>query len=411
MRSAVRLFALFSLPVAIVVACHDPAAVPTTPPSNPWAKVTMDDGVTDYPSWGGLDLLRDPQGGLHFVVVEHEYGKLQYGQCANSCNLRGGWTLTTVDSGPYQGLGENASSVLTSSGIVTVYEDQPGGLATYRIKLATCSANCTIVTNWQKTDLFPGELDGWQNPIHSRDLALDPSGGLHMLYRDTSWGIWYASCASGCATVGNWHQLQLETVPSFSLYQGSNAAIAVDSRSVVHVLLRSSDTTQSLVYLECATQCDSSGSWGSVAIARGNTGRSPALATSGGLVAVTYRDFSAAPVVEFARCDSNCLNGASWSSQMLASTAGSDIAVAFDATGHPWFATALGTNSYYNGSTILARCSLTCASAGDWSAVTVDSLGDAGGVSLVFDAAGGPHLAVSGTGVHYAQTADSTLFH
>lgn len=409
MRFLVRVVAALGVPLAILVACHD-TTDPVTPRSDPWTKVTMDDGVTDYPSWGGLDLLRDPAGALHLVVVEHEYGKLQYGECTTSCNHRGGWTLTTVDSGPYQGLGQNASSVLTSSGIVTVYEDQPGGVATYQLKLATCSANCTIASNWQKTDLFSGALDGWQ-PVRSRDLAVDPSDGLHMLYRDTSWGIWYATCASACATVGNWHHVKLETASSFDLYTGSNAAIAVDSRSVVHVLLRSSDTTQSLVYLECATQCDSISNWGSVAVARGNTGRSPALATSGGRLAITYHDFSGFPVVTFAHCDTNCVSAASWSSQSLSTASGADIAVAFDATGHPWLATSLGTNSYYNGSTTLARCSLTCTSSGDWSAVTVDSLGDAGGVTFVFDAVGVPHLAVSGTGVHYAQTSDSTLFH
>ncbi|HEY6784347.1 MAG TPA: hypothetical protein VI159_05315 [Gemmatimonadales bacterium] len=412
MRFLVRAVAALGVPLAILGACHD-GTDPGTPPSDPWAKLTMDDGVTDYPSWGGLDLLRDQVGALHLVVVEHEYGKLQYGECTTSCDHRGGWTLTTVDSGPYQGLGENASSVLTPSSIVTVYEDQTGGVATYQLKLATCSANCTIGTNWQKTDLFSGELDGWQDPIHSRDLAVDPSGGLHMLYRDTSWGIWYASCASGCATAGSWHQLHLETSPSFALYQGSNAAIAVDSHSAIHVLLRTSDTTQSLVYLECATQCDSTANWGSVVLAHGGTGFEPALTTSGSRVAVAFRD----PVrpgyttaLHFGRCDSSCTSAGSWTMQSPGIDAGYDVALAFDAAGRPWLATNHGTTSYYNGSTLLARCSLTCASAGDWSALTIDSLGDGGGVSFVFDAAGLPRLAVSGMGVHYAQTADSTLF-
>ncbi|HWZ28841.1 MAG TPA: hypothetical protein VNX15_09785 [Gemmatimonadales bacterium] len=410
MRLSVRWLALVPA-VAAFVACHDtptPTGLTTAP--DLWASLTMDDAATDYPSWGGLDLLRDAGGVLHLSVVEHEFGRLQYGECSGSCANIVDWHLATIDSGPYQGFGENASSVITSAGMVTVYEDQPGGTGTFQVKIAACAAQCDQLSNWQKADLFPGLLGSVNYAsTHARALAADPSGGLHVLFHDAdSNGVWYATCAASCQSGAAWHAVPLDTVGGRVKFAGTNQSILVDSHSTVHVFLESSDTTEALRYFECAAACDSASSWHAVVLAHGYTGRTPSVALAGTRLAVAFHDRlpgSTVPtgLIRYGTCDSNCLLPDAWSMRQLPTLAGPDVALAFDAAGRPWVATSYGTASHYNGYADLSRCAVTCTSLTEWTTFRIDSLGDGGDVSLILDPGGTPHIAVSGMGVHYSE--------
>jgi len=99
MKSSIVRRWVFLATLAASSACHDIPQAPIirTTPGPEWIRITMDDGVTDYPSWGGLDLLRDADGGFHVISAETEFGRLRYAGCVQNCQDPARWLPGTVN--------------------------------------------------------------------------------------------------------------------------------------------------------------------------------------------------------------------------------------------------------------------------------------------------------------------------
>lgn len=390
-------------PLALVfvalTACHDVPQAPNNPPPGPqWVHITMDDGVTDYPSWGGLDLLKTDTE-YDFVVAETEYGTLHYGGCVQDCQDPSRWLVGTIDSGVYRGLGENASTARTATELVVAYEDQQTSVS--YVKIGTCDGACYKKASWTFGDVRTGFL-GTVGGSHSRVLVADAGAGLHLLYRGPhNLGLYYAECAAACTDSASWHSTFLDTAN----FQASDVALGVAGNGALRVLAGTSDTTRGLIYFTCDTGCTVGGNWASVVLSSRSVGHTPSIRI--GPTGSLYVTYGRAPV--FATCASSCLNYSSWTFTPLPDSGGSDLSLAFDASGNPWVAISHGLSSNYNGHTTVLHCAAACTDASSWQTLTVDSLGDALDISMVMDPMDRPRLMVSGTGVHYAQRPDTTV--
>ena len=383
------------------LACHDAPQAPTTPTAPEWARLTMDDAVTDYPSWGGLDLLSSGAGDLEFVSAETEYGSLHFGACFADCDVRANWTQVTLDSGVYRGIGVNASSVETGSGITIAYEDFQ--TSTMYVKILSCAADCTRRAGWTGGDIRAGTLGPFEGS-HSRALAADSSGGLHLLYRPgNDVAMYYAECASACGDSASWRSVLLDS----AVYQpsSSGSAIAVTPTGAVHVLLATPDTSRTLRYLTCASSCTDTARWTSLRLEHGSTLTEVTPSITLGPDGRIYATYGGG-VIHYATCMTNCVNLAGWTEVATAIPAGTDVALRLDGSGTPWIASSFGLASSYNGHSVVAHCASACLSADGWTTAAIDSLGNGLDIALVVDAAG-PHVMVSGLGVNYAQHPDS----
>ena len=360
----------------------------------------MDDGVTDYPSYGGLDLMTASDTEFDFVVAETEFGSLHYGGCVQNCQDPARWLVGTVDSGRYRGLGENASSIRTTGGIVVAYEDQQ--TSTPYVKVGTCGGACYYKTNWQFGDVRTGLL-GSLNGTHSRVLASDPNGGLNLLYHDRNFGnLYYAHCPNSCTDSASWKSVLIDSAD----FLFDDVAIAVGPTGKVHVLAEG-DSTNALTYFTCDTGCTSLASWSSLVLTTGYVGATPTIVErANGTIDVSYGSPHTSVPIGFATCPSACLSLANWSFTKLPANAGPDVSMEFDAAGQPWIATSYGL---LRGQTTILHCQSVCSTAGSWTTMTIDSLGDGLDISMVLDGKNEPRIAVSGTEVHYAQRPDTTV--
>lgn len=362
----------------------------------------MDDGVTDYPSWGETDLMTQADTEFDFVTVEEEYGSLHYGGCVQNCQDPTRWMVGTIDS-MYGGIGTNAASTRTSDGIAVAYEDWQGG--TGRVKVGTCGGVCFLKTSWQLGVVRTGLL-GSQFGTHSRALAADPSGGLDLLYRGApngSSGIEYARCASACTDSASWQSTVLDS----GIFLDYDDALTVAPSGTIHVLIEGGP---GLTYLTCDSACTSRANWSSVQLDTGEVGATPSIQVGpNNALYVTYGSRSSGLPIRFATCSIGCLDPANWSLTKLPANAGRDISMILDAAGQPWVATSYGISSYYDGKSVVLHCPNACTNGPSWSSMTIDSLGDARDIAMALDITGQPRILVSGTGVHYAQRPDTTV--
>lgn len=402
MRSSLVRCSTLVLAFATLCSCHDVPQAPIThpKPGPEWIRITMDDGVTDYPSWGGIDLLTQADTEFDFIAAETEFGTLHYGGCVQNCQDPSRWIVGTIDSGRYRGLGENASSVRTASSIVVAYEDWQ--TSTPYVKIGTCGGACYYKAHWQFGDVRTGELGSF-NGTHSRVLAVDPNGGLNLLYHDIqAQNVHYAHCTSSCTDSASWQSVLLDSAS----FQSYDMAIGVGPTGRVHVLA-GGDSANALTYYSCDTGCTSLANWNSIVLTAGNVGATPTiLERPSGSIYVSYGSRYGSVPIGFATCPSACLSLAHWSFTSLPATAGSDVSMQFDAAGQPWIATSHG---YLRGETTVLHCSAGCDASGSWTTMTIDSLGDGLDVAMVLDVAGQPRLLVSGNSVHYAQRPDTTV--
>jgi hypothetical protein len=362
----------------------------------------MDDGVTDYPSFGGLDLMATADTEFDFVTVETEYGTLHYGGCVQNCQDPARWMVGTIDTGIYRGLGPNASSVRTANGLVVAYED--GQTGTNRIKVGVCGGACYFKGNWRVGDVRAGFLGSFRG-THSRALAAGPAGDLSLLYRGGSGGnISYAACASSCTDSASWRSVSLDSGGFFE----DDVGLTVAPSGTVHALVEGVGTDSAVTYFTCDSACTSSANWSSLLLATGAGGGTPSILVgpSGTLYAAYGGDHTSGSVpVTFATCAGGCLTLGNWSFAQLPAAAGNDVSLLLDASEHPWLATSYGIR----GKTVVLHCMAACGVASSWTQTTIDSLGDGLDISMVLDAQNQPRIVVSGNGVHYAQRPDTTV--
>ena len=397
---------MLAVTVVALNACHEPPQAPVTKvkPGPEWVRLTMDDGLTDYPSFGGLDLLSQSDTEFDFVVAETEYGSLRYGGCVQNCQDPTRWMTGTIDSGVYRGLGENATSVRTGQTITVAYEDQQ---TSEKVKIAICGGACFLKGSWRSGDIRGGFL-GSSSGTHSRVLAVGRAGDLSLLYHGPGLNnVFYAHCPSACTDSASWQSVLLDS----GQFAYRDDGLTVDSSGVVHALIPLS-AGGGLTYFRCDSACSARSNWQSLMLDTGAVGGTPSiLVGSSGTLYATYAEAHGTPVtaIRLAMCAANCLTSANWSVTSLPAPAGWDISLLLDAAEHPWVATTYGECTYCGGTTTVLHCTAACSSPGSWTSMTIDSLGDGRDISMALDANGQPRIVVSGDGVHYLQRPDTAF--
>lgn len=362
----------------------------------------MDDAVTDYPSFGGLTLLSSADTEFDFVTDEEEFNTLQYGGCVQNCQDPARWMRGVIDSGAGYFFDGQSEALRSVAGIAVAY-DVYGLSANPVIRLATCGGACYRRAAWTLGTIGVGFL-GLNG--HSRAFVADAAGAMDLLYQPSignshASAMSLARCANACTDSASWQTVTVDSGRFFTSF----ALTTLPSGGLRALAM--GDSANAVTYFACDTGCMSRANWSSLVLHTGDyqPGGSIVAALSGALHAVYGR---LNQPLHYATCQSNCLSAASWSVADV-STAGSDISLTLDPSGHPWIATSYGLESYLGGSTKILRCAAGCGVAGSWSTTGIDSLGDAGDVAMLIDGSGQPRVMVSGLGVHYAQRPDTTV--
>jgi hypothetical protein len=120
----------------------------------------------------------DGNGGLHLTYYSSVPDDLVYATCTALCGTLANWATVAVDQGG--DVGQHSSLTRNADGrLQVVYYDATNG----DLKYATCVAACTSAASWRRTILDQeGDVGTWTTS------ALDPAGGLHVLYHDVTGG-------------------------------------------------------------------------------------------------------------------------------------------------------------------------------------------------------------------------------
>lgn len=376
-RSPVSALFLFA------AACHDTPQAPTnvTDPS-PFETLTLD-RITgaDYDvssGFGGLDILVPGDGSVHIVSSDYWDDRLRYAGCPGACTDAANWQTVSIDTALYTG---QSGAVLTSDGISAVagFFGGSGGNIT-SIRFAQCASTCSASNHWQTATILTDAWTGASVTPHTRPLAADSSGGLHLAFVDVSAAhpsMDYAYCAGSCLTPANWHTVVVDTVVGLGL------AFQIQTDGArIHLLYGHPDAT--LDYATCTVSCTDAANWSRVVVDTASRwslhGVSLALTPAGGL-RVAYL---ATDSLRFAACDTGCTGATAWTSQSLGRTS-DDVSLVRGADG----VLHLATNQV---GLSLGSCASGCGAAGAWTLTTVPAAGH-GFVSLALDKDGRIQLA------------------
>src|SRR4029077_8120059 len=151
--------------------------------------------------------------------------------------------------------------------------------------IGTCGGACYLKTSWQFGDVRTGLLGSFSG-THSRGLAVDPAGGLSLLYRGAPnfIGLSYAHCAASCTDSASWQSVRLDS--GFFAYL--DVALTVAPSGTVQALVEG-DSAHAVRYFSCDTGCTSSANWSSLVLATGYVGGTPTiLAGPGGVLYVSF---------------------------------------------------------------------------------------------------------------------------
>lgn len=364
-------------------ACNEVHQAPTeAPPVQPaYTTFVLDSawsGTDVGDAWGGVTLLVAPDQSLHIVALDIYNAVVRYHGCASECGDRAHWLGGTGDSlSAFYGTGPSGAGLIPA-GVVAMYPLTSYGLAS-GFRYVSCPGDCQFSSHWQGTTLFQNDsVDFYSYGIHFRPLAVDATGGIHLLFsRSADQLLHYAHCAADCASQGSWQEIGLDSTAS-ALWSSAQT-LAVSPTGAVHVLYA---TTEGLAHAACAADCTVASSWRRETIAgtflyQGIESIATAFGTDGSLYAA-YADFG--KTVTFAECGAPCTAPGSWSVAALPLTA-YDVSLTADGQGKLYLATS-------DRSVQVSRCAAGCAGAAAWQTQTVDSARGGGQVAIAVDSAG-----------------------
>ncbi len=262
--------------------------------------------TVDSSSATGLhtSLTIDSTGRRHLVYYDSTYRDLRYATCAANCSVSTGWQRTTIDQGG--DVGSYASIDVASSGRLhlTYYDATNGDL-----KYATCAGSCTLAANWQKVP-----VDQLGNVGLYSSLAADTGTGsvVHVTYYDASRGdLKYARCSVNCTSAANWQRVAIDQPGTVGLY----SSLARDLRTPSTLRVSYYDATNgNLKYATCSSAtCVAATSWLRATVDYiGNVGQFTSLGIdSAGVTHIGYHDATNYDL-KYARCAVSCLTPASW---------------------------------------------------------------------------------------------------
>jgi hypothetical protein len=323
------------------VACREVPQAPTeAPPSSAgYESFQLDAGGPQTGDiwiawWNGVTLLLAPDQSVHVVAQDYAGDRLVYYGCANVCEDKAHWFGGTVATSA--GTLPWSTAVLTPSGIVAVYgRANPGVAADAGVWFAACPGACNFPGNWRVDTLFAGRyaVAGPSWGAQSTSLASDSAGVLHLLLTAERGGLFYGRCASGCGSEAGWQVTPLDSTFSWTGVDQTRL-VAVDPRGGVHVLY---STAAGLTHASCAGSCASRAAWQTGVLPGVSGARALSLAfdRSGGLH-LAYTDSLGA--VTYATCGGPCTAPGAWSSAALPLRA-LDVSLAVGRTGAAYLAT------------------------------------------------------------------------
>lgn len=283
-----------------------------TCPANCTVAGNWSNGPVDQTGAVGIaNSLKVGSDGRRFVTYEdatHE--DLKYATCAPAanCTVAANWVKTRIDTAGV--VGDHNSLALGPDGSLNVsYRAQRKGSTFDPLMYATCRSRCTNTISWTKRviDLPTGVA------AHI-SLAVGSNGRRHIsYYDDDKHDLKYATCAANCTVATNWQKVAVDQTGDVGLY----TSLKVGSDGVVHISYHD-QTHGDLKYARCAANCTGAASWKKVAVrTSGDIGQYTSLAVGArGRVYVSYFSFSGTALL-YVTCAANCTQAASWTGALL----------------------------------------------------------------------------------------------
>jgi len=242
----------------------------------------------------------------------------------------------------------------------------------------SCEQSCTVAGNWAGvwlTEAAGVDLYSATHPQHS--FALDGDGHPFFVYSN-SWGngdhngIWSASCMEAdCREQSAWQKHQILFGPEFKTLDSDYLTLVFDgNKPRVVTRLNLSGLPDSVVYLSCDANCDSTDSWSSVTLANPNgimwTNWDLALDSAGhprvALFEPANIDIHVGGKLFYGECEEACTSAGSWSIKQVASGEGTNVDLAIDQQGRAHMVYDAGQRG------VLAEmwCATNCISESQW---------------------------------------------
>jgi hypothetical protein len=392
-----RVFIYFSAALTIA-GCAGDAATPQQP-EEPNETSDIDVGLF-------TSLAVDGTGRLHVSYWDATNDDLKYASCAGDCDMVANWQVVTLEAngevGAFTSLAVDGSDGVHVSYLYT--DDTADPADRDDLKYATCAADCTNASNWNAV-----VVDAPFNVGTHSSLTVDGTGRVHVIYRDAaSRDLKYATCATDCTTAANWQAVALDPTPNV----GFAGSLSVDGSERLHLSYWDYGNGN-LKYGTCAADCTTVANWQLVTVLTlsppGTMGHYNSLAVDGnGGLHVGYQDFNDFDL-DYATCAASCTTAASWQtvSVDVPDQVGQYASVAVDAS----IRVHMAYRDVTNGDLKYATCAAGCATAGNWQALAVDVLGDVGRyTSLGVDGTGRVHVSyydVTNSNLKYATCAAS----
>jgi hypothetical protein len=313
----------------------------------------------------GMTMATDAGGTIHVAAstIVDASGKYMavYAKCSGQCTNPASWSSVTLAE---VSTGHVPTIALTQDGRPRItYYVATGSLP--GLHYLECDASCLNAGSWKDVRLA-NTLSTNPFPRPRLPFAVSPGGRAAFSYDDGS-GLQLLYCTSNCGSGASWTAGMIAgvfIVPE-SLAFGSDQSLQLVARQ------RTVDK-ESLMFLDCSSDCTSAASWNGVTGLWQATGEIQALlarTAQGGSRIAAYADNPATSQTErvfvYLACDASCQMPASWKPVLLPPIAPDAASVGYaltlDGTGNPVLAYASDSAS------AVTRCTGDCTTtAGMW---------------------------------------------
>jgi hypothetical protein len=323
----------------------------------------------------GMNVATDASGGMHVAALavvdaSGKYGVV-YARCAGRCSEPGTWSAVALAEAS---TGHVPAIALTQDGRPRIAYYFGGGSAP-GLHYLECDSGCTTAASWKDVRLANNSLAVTPFPRPSLPFAVSPGGSAAFAFDDGT-GLQLVLCKSNCGSGASWSQGTIGpvfVVPESLAFSGENLQIVARQRM---------QDIESLVLLDCSSDCTAAASWDGVVGLWRISGVIEALlarTAQGGSRIVLYADDPTTPknerIFALLACDSQCRTPASWKTPLLlpirADAAEVGYAMTLDGGGRPVLAFA-----DLSGSAVV-RCTGDCTTpAGLWQTAPVLAAAD-----------------------------------
>jgi hypothetical protein len=334
-------------------------------PAPPSAEATRGSVVDLFRHSAGLTIVADRARAMHgaALVLDDPSGTwlTVYTHCSDHCENAPSWSSVVVAEGA---VGHVPTIALTGDGRPRIAYFVSTGQAP-GLHYTECDNDCLRAGQWH--DVWVAEtLSTNPAPRPHLPFAVSAAGSVAYAYDDAT-GLQLVSCISGCAGSEAWTLTPVAGpfIVAESLAFGPDESLQLTAR------YRQLDT-ESLVFLECPSNCLSAQAWSGLDGLWRATGEIvPQLVrtAAGGSRIAFYADDPATPTSErilgYVACDARCATQSSWLPPLLLPAAPNSadvgLTLVLDASDEPVLAYAAPATS------AISRCTADCSTpAGRW---------------------------------------------